>query len=65
MITMFAMSQTIVRASDHDNVNGQLWLDTNGEHINAHGGNILVSSQPGEGTRFLLSLPRMTAIQNK
>ena len=25
----------------HDNVNGRLWLDTNGEHINAHGGNII------------------------
>ena len=28
-------------SATHNNVNGQLWLDTNGEHINAHGGNII------------------------
>ena len=35
------VSARSIESTQTSNVNGQLWLDTNGEHINAHGGNII------------------------
>ena len=36
---MVLLLSTQTRAQEH--VNGQLWMDTDGQHINAHGGNII------------------------
>lgn len=36
---MVLLLSTHTQAQEH--VNGQLWLDTDGQHINAHGGNII------------------------
>lgn len=36
---MVLLLSTLSQAQEH--VNGQLWMDTDGKHINAHGGNIL------------------------
>ena len=36
---MALLLSTLTQAQEH--VNGQLWMDTDGKHINAHGGNII------------------------
>ena len=36
---MALLLSTLTQAQEH--VNGQLWMDTDGQHINAHGGNII------------------------
>ena len=44
LVTLGVSAQPAVRPQHGQDalVNGQLWLDTDGEHINAHGGNILL-----------------------
>ena len=39
MCCMALLLSTYTQAQEH--VNGQLWMDTDGQHINAHGGNII------------------------
>lgn len=39
MCGMALLLSTYTQAQEH--VNGQLWMDTDGQHINAHGGNII------------------------
>ncbi len=38
-IAILCLSNLMAQAQEH--VNGQLWMDTEGNHINAHGGNII------------------------
>lgn len=40
-LLFFLCATTLTIHAQHGNINGELWMDTDGNHINAHGGNII------------------------